>query len=305
MPCLIGQNDGLRRFSGGQHRNGLLVNAALHILPLAVELAELAGKGHGARRIVREKQLCRNFHMAHPTGGVDSGGQRIADGSCRDGRAHRAALGHERRNADPLGVCKRLKPLPDHFSVLACQWHHVRHGSETKQIAVFRQQRLLIAVERGGQFERHANARHLQNWLRLFLSVRVDDCDGLGKLELAFMVVGDDELHAKLPAQSRLLVCRNAAVDGDDQLHILLVKCPHGNFIEPVAFFEPCGNVACHMSAALSEKVRQKTCGRDAVYVVVSEHADMLAPFESPFDPRRGLIHIEQVKGGGKRHIGG
>ena len=135
--------------------------------------------------------------------------------------------------------------------------------------------------------------------------MRVDDCDGLGKLELAFMVVGDDELHAELPAQSRLLVCRNAAVDGDDQLHILLVERPHGNFVEPVALFQPCGNVACHMSAALSEKVRQKTCGCNAVYVVVSEHADMLAPLERPFDPRRGLIHIEQVKGGGKRHVGG
>ena len=135
--------------------------------------------------------------------------------------------------------------------------------------------------------------------------MRVDDRDGLGKLELAFMVVGDDELHAELPAQGRLLICCNATVDGDDQLHILLVKCPHGNFVEAVALFEPCGNVACHMSAALSEKVRQKTCGRNAVYVVVSEDADMLAPLEGLFDPRRGLIHIEQVKGGGKRHIGG
>ena len=160
-------------------------------------------------------------------------------------------------------------------------------------------------MERGGQLERHANARHLQNRLRLLLPVRVDDCDGLRQIRLTLMVVGDDELHAELPAQSRLLICRNAAIDGDDQLHILLVERPHGNFVEPVALFEPCGNVACHMSAALSEKVRQKTCGRNAVYVVVSEDADMLAPFESPFDPRRGLIHIEQVKGGGKRHIGG
>ena len=160
-------------------------------------------------------------------------------------------------------------------------------------------------MERGGQLECHADARHLQNRLGLLLPVRVDDCGGLGKLELAFMVVGDDELHAELPAQSRLLVCRNAAVDGDDQLHILLVERPHGNFVEPVALFEPCGNVACHMSAALSEKVRQKTRGCNAVYVVVSEDADMLAPLERLFDPRRGLIHIEQVKGGGKRHIGG
>ena len=85
----------------------------------------------------------------------------------------------------------------------------------------------------------------------------------------------------------------------------VLVKRPHGNFVEAVALFEPCGNVACHMSAALSEKVRQKTRGCNAVYIIVPEHADMLAPLERLFDPRCGLIHIEQGKGGGKRHIGG
>ena len=66
---------------------------------------------------------------------------------------------------------------------------------------------------------------------------------------------------------------------------ILRAQCAHGNLVEPVALFESGGNVACHMSAALAQKVREQTRRRDAVDIIVSEHADMLAPFECFSDP--------------------
>ena len=93
--------------------------------------------------------------------------------------AQRAALGHQRRKADPLWVFQRLQPAPDHFAVFSRQGHHICHRAEAKQITVFCQQRLPIALERGGKLERHAHARHLQNRLRLVFPVRVDDRDRL------------------------------------------------------------------------------------------------------------------------------
>ena len=111
------------------------------------------------------------------------------------------------------------------------------------------------------------------------------------------MVVRDDKLHAELFAQRCLLICRDAAVDRDDQLHILRAQCAHGNLVEPVALFESGGNVACHMSAALAQKVREQTRRRDAVDIIVSEHADMLAPFECFSDPAHRLVHVQQIHG--------
>ena len=96
------------------------------------------------------------------------------------------------------------------------------------------------------------------------------------------MVVRDDKLHAELFAQRCLLICRDATVDRDDQLHILRAQCAHGNLVEP-------GPLRVWREWSLSherracQKVREKTRRRDAVDVIVSEHADMLAPFECFF----------------------
>ena len=50
-------------------------------------------------------------------------------------------------------------------------------------------------------------------------------------------------------------------------------------------------------SAALAQKVREQARRRDAVDIIVSEHADMLAPFECFSDPAHRLVHVQQIHG--------
>ena len=169
--------------------------------------------------------------------------------------------------------------------------------SATQKVTVFIQQRLLIARERGGKLESNADARHLQNGGGLIFAVRVDHRNGLRQIGLALVVVGDDKIHAKRAAELGFLVGGDAAVDRDDELHILRVQRTHGNFIEPVALLQPRRDIACHMAAALAQKFCQQARGRDAVDIIVAEYADMLAPLQRLFDARGGLVHVEQGKG--------
>ena len=133
---------------------------------LRLMLAKLGWPGTTARcRVVCQKQLRRNVHMAHAPGGVDSGGQRIADGPCRD-RAGRidAALCHQSRKADPLGVCETPEALGQtilRFSpVRGITSATVPRQSKSQYSA--QQRRRDRRAMRGGQLERHADARHLR-----------------------------------------------------------------------------------------------------------------------------------------------
>jgi len=74
MPGLVREDDGLRHFSGRQHRERVAVDAALDLLPLAVELAEPRGELGRARGVVRQKQLGCHAHLAHAAGRVDARG---------------------------------------------------------------------------------------------------------------------------------------------------------------------------------------------------------------------------------------
>ena len=55
-------------------------------------------------------------------------------------------------------------------------------------------------------------------------AVRVNDCHRIGQLILALVVVGDDQIHAQLPAQLRFFHGGNTAVHGDNELYALLVQ---------------------------------------------------------------------------------
>ena len=300
MPALVGQHDGLRRPAGRQHGDGALVDAALDLLPLAVEAAERPGQLHGAGGVVGQKQLGRHVHLAHAPGGVDARRERIADRPRGDGALLHGAFGHQRGDADALRVGQRPQAAGDHRAVLARQRHDVRDGAEAQKITVLVQQLLLVALDGGGQLERDADARHLRDGLGLVLAVRVDERRGLRQLGFALVVVGDDKIDAELFAQLRLLIGRDAAVDRHDQLHALLFERVDGERVEPVALLEPRGDIAGHVAAPAAQIFRQQAGGRDAVNVIIAEDGDMLAALQGKPYARGGLVHVEQVERGGE-----
>ena len=158
------------------------------------------------------------------------------------------------------------------------------------------QKRFLLALDGGSQLERNADARHFRDRLRLVLPVRVDERNGLRQFGFALVVVGDDQIDAKLPAQRGLVIGRDAAVDRHDQLYALLFERVDGDGVQPVALFKAGRDIAGHMAALAAQILRQQAGRRDAVDVVIAEDGDMLAPGKRLFDAGGSLVHVQKGK---------
>ena len=118
------------------------------------------------------------------------------------------------------------------------------------------QQLFLLALDGGSQLERYADAGQLRGRLGLVPAVRIDERGGLRQLGFALVVVGDDQINAELAAQRGLFICRDAAVDRHDQLHALLFERVDGDGVQPVALFQPGGDIAGHLAALAAQIFR-------------------------------------------------
>ena len=132
--------------------------------------------------------------------------------------------------------------------------------------------------------------------IRAVRPVRVDDSHGGGELLLALVVVGDDQIDAKLPAQRGLVIGRDAAVDRHDQLHTLLFERVDGDGVQPVALFKAGRDIAGHMAALAAQILRQQAGRRNAVDVVIAEDGDMLTTGQRLFDAGGSLVHVQKGK---------
>ena len=133
--------------------------------------------------------------------------------------------------------------------------------------------------------------------------VGVNHRDCLGQGILAFVVVGDDQIHAQLFAQLSLGHGGNAAVHGDDELNPLVVKLVQGNGVQTVALLQPTGDVADTAAAVAAEKVRQQAGGGNAVHVIVAEDRDFFLVFDGQRHPSGGQSHVRHQKGVGQGSV--
>ena len=167
------------------------------------------------------------------------------------------------------------------------------------------QERFLLTLNGGGKLKRDADARHLRDRLRLIFAVRINKRDGLRQFGFALVVVGNDQIDAKFPAQRRLLIGRNTAVNRYNQFHALFFEGIDRNRVQPVTLFEPGGDIAGHMAASAAQIFRQQTGRRDAVNVIIAENGDMLTTGQRLLDAGGSLIHVQKVKWRGKRGAAG
>ena len=72
----------------------------------------------------------------------------------------------------------------------------------------------------------------------------------------------------------------DAAVHGDEQRHSLLVEGVNGRNIEAVALLHAAGDVEQTVAALLPQELGQKTGGRDAVHIVITENGNAFAVFQ-------------------------
>ena len=118
--------------------------------------------------------------------------------------------------------------------------------------------------------------------------VGVNHRDCLGQGILAFVVVGDDQIHAQLSLGHG----GNAAVHGDDELNPLVVKLVQGNGVQTVALLQPTGDVADTAAAVAAEKVCQQAGGGNAVHVIVAEDRDFFLVFDGQRHSSGSQSHI-------------
>ena len=74
---------------------------------------------------------------------------------------------------------------------------------------------------------------HLRDRLRLIFAVRINKRDGLRQFGFALVVVGNDQIDAKFPAQRRLLIGRNTAVNRYNQFHALFLRVSIAIGVQP------------------------------------------------------------------------
>ena len=79
--------------------------------------------------------------------------------------------------------------------------------------------------------------------------MRVDNGAGVRQLCLALVMVGDDQVDAQLPAQGRFFYGGDAAVDRDDEPHMLRVQPGNGVAVQAVALFQTAGDVVAAVCA--------------------------------------------------------
>src|SRR5678816_740926 len=70
-----------------------------------------------------------------------------------------------------------------------------------------------------------------------------------GRRLVPFVVVGDDQVHATLACNLRLLNGGDAAVDGDDELRAFVAELGDCLGVEAVAFVHAVGNVELDLAA--------------------------------------------------------
>ena len=213
--------------------------------------------------------------MLHASGGVDPGGQNIADGGGGDRLGVAATGGHQGTDAQTPGLLQGLQTLDHQAAVFPAQGHDVGNGAQAEQIAVAPCKLLLVAVEGGGQLKGDAHAGKIGVGIGAVGTVGIHHGVGAGQGVLTFVVIRHHKADAQPGAQLRLPQGRDAAVDGDDHAHALSVQVVDGALVEAVALLQAAGNVADAVGAQTAQIVGQKTGGGDAVHVVVAENGDL------------------------------
>ena len=191
---------------------------------------------------------------------------------------------------------QRIQPMAHEGPVFPLQKHHVRHGAQAHEVRIGFQCLFLTAPDGGGQLEGYAHAGKILVGVAVSGPVGVHHGHGLGQFRLADVVIGDDQVHAQIPAQLRLGHGGDAAVHSDDQGHSLVVKIRNGNGVQPVAFLQPARDIADDLAPHAPEEIRQQAGGGDAIHVIVAEHGDGLACGQGQTHPVHGFVHVRHGK---------
>ncbi len=111
------------------------------------------------------------------------------------------------------------------------------------------------------------------------------------------MVVGDDDVDARLPGKRDFLGGRDAAIDRYDEPGAELNGFLHTRLRHAIPFNQAIGAKIFNIAAEQPQAAQQNDRGGNAVDVVIAIDDDQLMAFNSLHDPGHGFFHIVEKKG--------
>jgi hypothetical protein len=106
------------------------------------------------------------------------------------------------------------------------------------------------------------------------------------------VVIGDDQIDAKLARTNRRFRAADAAIDRDHELHTVGVQALDGRGLQAVAVAQPFRNEVHDVGAEQLERAAEDHRGGDPVHVVVAMDRDPLTSFECTENPIHGHTHV-------------
>ena len=185
-----------------------------------------------------------------------------------------------------------MQTFRDKNAVFAHDGHDVRDRAERDKVGVAVEHRVRVAVERADQLECHTHAREAVERIGVPGLLAVDDRFGLGQLVVALVMVGDDDLHAKLARERDLLVRGDARVHGYHQARAASVQLLHRLPRQAVALAQTVRDIIFTGCARRAQVIDQRAGRGDAVDIVVSVDHDALAALDRAANDTDRPVHV-------------
>ena len=256
----------------------LILLAAARVLGLELVGKRLGFVGH--RFVGREQQPRGDVRRAHAAGGVDARRDHEADVIAVDRLSGQAGGFEQRAQADlvrPLG--QHLQPELRDDAVLANERDHVGERADRGDLYERRQPGRLsgAGTERLHKLQRDPDAGQVLVGISAVVPFRIHHRAGIRQFIVGFVMVGDDQIDAKLTRAACRFGRADAAVDRDDQLDAFGMQSIDGARLKAVAVGQPFGNEVADVGAKQLEGAAQDHRRGDAVDVVVAMHGNALA----------------------------
>ena len=278
-----------------EHGHRFLPDGQLQFLPFPVFAAQFRGQRRRPAAIPGFQQPDGHFRNTQPSRRVDPGRQRVSNGGGGQLFLRRSRLFQQRPEPGAaFSLGDHLQPIAGDEPVLAQNGHHVRHRADGHQIPVFPEHLLSVSVHGADQLEGHAHARQRLARRAVVRPLGIHHRFRLREGLPAFMVIGDDHIHAPAVGIVRLFQIGDAAVHRDDERHAPIRQGVDGGGIQPVSFRDPIRDIQFAPEPSPAEVVRQQAPGRDPIHIIIPIDRHMLPRGDGAGEPLDRRDHVRQ-----------
>ena len=250
---------------------GLRADFPFHRLPANIFLLQRVGLCNGQKCVLLNQQLERAPGRAQPSTCIQPRREPETDSLCvQRTRFHARAL-HQRLHARARRGIDSLKAQIHDSAILILKRHHIRHGSNRRQID--QRHGGFLPAHGPYQFQRNACAAEIAE--RIIIQQRINHRTFGQHFARAMMI----RHHCRKPqrfGQLNQIVRSDAAIHRNQQLAALR-NGAHCRLIQAVSFVVTRRQINLHIRAQRAQIQIHDGAGAHAVHIVIAIDADALA----------------------------